>query len=135
MRKQPHGKDGRFVASPLTEQVLDLWCAQTPTTEIRAATGLTSVQIKNMVQDARKRSDPRAVNRRTHPLPASDRAAQRVLDAILTFQAQHGRAPRWKEIVHGLGQRAHGGTCVRGMQKLREARRIRLLYVIEEARP
>lgn len=135
MRKQPHGKDGRYVASPLTGQVLDLWSAQTPTSDICATTGLTSAQVRWLVKDARRHGDKRAINRKTHPLPPSDRAAQRVLDAIIKFQAEHGRAPHRKEIVHGLGQRTHTGTCARGMQKLREAKRIRLLYVIEEARP
>jgi hypothetical protein len=130
MRKQPHGKDGRYVASPLTGQVLDLWCARTPTPDIRAATDLTSDQIKSIVQNARQRGDKRAVSRKTHP--CKSRAAQRVLEAILKFQAEHGRAPGTKEIVHELGDRWKGGTYARGMQKLREQKRVRLVYVIEE---
>lgn len=137
MGKQPHGGDGRYVAHPYSNRILDLWAERTPTYEIRALTNTTTEQVRYVVQVARRRGDVRAINRRDYPVraPVGTRPAQRIVEAINNFQQKHGRAPSQKEIIHAMGLSAHGGVFCRGFRKLRADKRIRLLYVIEEARP
>jgi hypothetical protein len=58
--------------------------------------------------------------------------ADRVLTAIIEFQAEHGRAPLQKEIAAHMGHSGRG-HITRGLAKLRKDGRVRLVYHVEAA--